>query len=154
MRPTRYFEDYALGDVFVTDSATITEGQILQFARAFDTQTFHTNLEESGGGPFGGLIGSGLQTLNFSMALFFKLQLVQPVARGGAGMDRLRWTKPLRPGDTIHVECEVIEITPPGRNPTRGAVRMRHDTYNQDGQVIMTMECIHLIATRQPEAAQ
>ena len=71
MRPTRYFDDYALGDVFVTDSVTVTESQILRFAREFDTQVFHTNLHETEGGPFGGLIGSGIQTFNLSFALFF-----------------------------------------------------------------------------------
>lgn len=153
MRATRYFEDYALGDVFVTDSVTVTEGQILRFAREFDTQVFHTNLDAAGDGPFGGLIGSGIQTFNLSFALFFKLQLVQPVARGGAGVDRLRWTRPLRPGDTIHAECEVIELTPSARNPERGAVRMRHDTFNQDGEIILTFECVHLLATRGHRAA-
>ena len=148
MRPTRYFDDYALGDVFVTDSVTVTEGQILRFARENDTQVFHTNLDAAEDGPFGGLIGSGIQTFNISFALFFKLQLVQPVARGGAGVDRLRWTRPLRPGDTIHVECEVIELTPSARNPERGAVRMRHDTFNQRGEIVLTYECVHLLATR------
>lgn len=148
MRQTRYFEDYALGDVFVTDSVTVTEGQILRFARENDTQVFHTNIDAAEDSAFGGLIGSGIQTFNLSFALFFKLQLVQPVAMGGAGVDRLRWTRPLRPGDTIHVDCEVIELTPSERHPERGAVRMRHDTKNQSNETILTYECVHLLATR------
>ena len=148
MRPTRYFDDYALGDRFITDSVTVTEGQILRFAREYDTQLFHTNLEAAGAGPFGGVIASGFQTINLSFALFFKLQLVQPVAMGGAGIDGLRWLKPLRAGDTIHVDCEVIDLTPSASRPDRGTVRMRHDTYNQDGDRIMTLECLHILQAR------
>lgn len=150
-RETRHFDDYSVGDRFVTDALTVTEGHILSFARAYDTQTFHINAA-AGEGPFGGVIGSGFQTLNLSFALFFKLQLVQPVALGGAGIDGLRWLKPLRPGDTIHVECEVLELTPSRSRPDRGTVRMRHDTLNQDGDIIMTLECLHILSTR-PQAA-
>ncbi|WP_416899307.1 MAG: MaoC family dehydratase [Minwuia sp.] len=153
MRATTYFDDYALGDRYVTDSVTVTEGQILRFAREYDTQLFHTNVAAADESHFGGLIGSGFQTLNLSFALFFKLQLVQPAAVGGAGIDGLRWRKPLRPGDTIHVECEVIDLVPSASRPDRGTVRMRHDTFNQDGDVIMTLECLHILQTRAGAAA-
>ncbi|ANK82921.1 MAG: hypothetical protein TEF_20525 [Rhizobiales bacterium NRL2] len=151
-RQIRYFDDYRVGDRFVTDSVTVTEGQILQFARAFDTQTFHVNVDEAGDGPFGGVIGSGFQTLNLSFALFFRLQLVQPVALGGAGIDGLRWLKPLKPGDTIRVACEVIELIPSRSRPDRGTVRMRHDTLNQADETIMTLECLHILKTRGAES--
>lgn len=148
MRETRYFDDYRVGDRYVTDGVTVTEGQILSFARAGDTQTFHTNLAEAEAGPFGGVIASGMQTLNLSFALVFKLQLVQPVAMGGAGIDGLRWLKPLKPGDTIHVECEVVELIPSRSRSDRGTVRMRQDTVNQHGETIMTLECLHILKAR------
>lgn len=150
MRAIRYFDDYELGDRFVTDAVTITEGMITRFARAFDTQLFHTNLPAAAESGFGGLIGSGLQTLNFSFALFFRMELVQPVALGSPGFDRLRWLKPLRPGDTIHVDCEVIGLNPSRSRPDRGIVLMRHDTLNQAGETIMSFECMHLLRRRPP----
>jgi acyl dehydratase len=122
---------------------------ILQFARMYDTQVFHTNLDKAADSNFGGLIGSGLQTLNFSFALFFRLELVQPVALGGPGLDNLRWTRPLRPGDTIHVDCEVIGMRPSASKPDRGMLTMRHDTFNQDGELVMTFDCMHLLRRRQ-----
>ncbi len=149
MRPIRYFDDYVVGDRFVTDSVTITEGMILQFARMYDTQVFHTNLDQAAQSNFGGLIGSGLQTLNFSFALFFRLELVQPVALGGPGLDNLRWTRPLRPGDTIHVVCEVTQARASRSKPDRGMLTMRHDTFNQADELILTFDCMHLLRRRE-----
>ncbi len=151
MRQTRYYDDYQLGDVFVTDSLTVTEGQIMAYARAHDTQLFHTNIPAAGAGHFGGIIAGGFQTLSLSFALFFKLQLVQPVAVGGAGMEHVRWLKPLKGGDTMHMVCTVIGLKRGrGRQP-RGTVRMRHDVLNQHDEIILTLECLHMMRARSPE---
>ena len=148
MRETRYFDDYALGDVFVTDSTTVTDGQIMAHARVYDTNRFHVDAEAAGASHFGGVIASGFQTMTIAYALFFKLQLVQPVAVGGAGMERVRWTKPLRGGDTIHMVCTVTGLKRNrGRSP-RGTVRMRHDVLNQHDEIILTMECLHMMQAR------
>lgn len=149
MRPVRFFDDYVVGDRFVTDSVTVTEGMILQFGRGFDTQLFHTNVDAASDSNFGGLIGSGLQTLNLSFALFFRMELVQPVALGSPGLDNVRWMQPLRPDDTIHVICEVLEARPSRSKPDRGMIIMRHDTFRHDDTRIMTFNCMHLLRRRQ-----
>ena len=147
--PDMYFDDFAVGQRFVTRAMTISEAAILDFAERYDPQPFHLDAEYAKATHFGGLIASGFQTLAVSFALFLRLGLLEIANLGSPGMDEVRWLKPLRPGDTIRQVAEVIEVSPSRSKPDRGVVRMRHDTLNQKDEVIMTAVCMHMLKRRE-----
>jgi acyl dehydratase len=140
-----WFEDFTMGQTFRTGGITVSEAAILDFAFVYDPQPMHIDAVTAGTGPFGGLIASGFQTLSLSCSLFFRLGLVAESNLGSPGMDELRWTKPLRPGDTIRAAAEVIAIKPSASKPDRGVITMRHDTFNQRDELILTMRAMHLL---------
>jgi len=143
-----FFEELSIGDRFETPGTTMTADRIVRFARVNDQQLFHINLDQADDAHFGGLIASGIQTMQISFALFFGLNLVQEAAFGGAGIDRLRWKKPVRADDTIRVICEVLDCKTRSPAAGTGLITMRHDTLNQHDDVVMTMECHHILKKR------
>ncbi|HEX6958540.1 MAG TPA: MaoC family dehydratase [Ferrovibrio sp.] len=143
-----YFDDLHIGQRFVTPGMTISAAQILDFARQYDPQPFHIDAEAAGRTEFGGLIASGFHTLSLSFSLFFRLNVFAAANLGSPGMEEIRWLKPLRPGDTIHAAAEVVALKPSQSKPDRGIVTMRHDTFNQDGALILTVTCLHRLKRR------
>ena len=117
-----YFEDFAVGDTFVTDSESVSEEQIIRFAKEWDPQPFHTDIEAANRHELGGLIASGLHTLAVSFRLFIATQILAACNIAGAGLDNLRWPRPVRPGDILHVEVETTEVRPSRSRPDRGSV--------------------------------
>ncbi|MDQ5988080.1 MAG: hypothetical protein CSYNP_03833 [Syntrophus sp. SKADARSKE-3] len=133
-----YFEDFEVGDCFESPGMTLTESMIIDFAMHFDPQTFHTNVEAAKTSLYGGLIASGMHTF----ALSFRLVLLTGVLTnnlGSQGIDELRWMLPVRPGDTLHVEAEVIEIRASASRPDRGNVRFKYTTLNQRDEKVQTV---------------
>jgi acyl dehydratase len=148
-----YFDDIHPGDRFESPAVTVTEGQILDFAQLYDPQPFHLDRAAAARTEFGGLIASGFHTLALSFSLFFRLRVIEEANMGSPGMEEVRWLKPLRPGDSIHIVAEVVEVRPSQSKPDRGIIRMRHDTFNQDGALIMTVNCLHRLRRRAEAAA-
>lgn len=111
------------------------EGQVKGFAREFDPQPFHLDDEAAKATLFGGLAVSGLHTAAVTMRLLVQSGL--PIAGGiiGSGGE-LNWLKPTRPGDTLSVVSEIVEITPSRSRPDRGSVRVRRETRNQHGDIV------------------
>jgi acyl dehydratase len=144
----RYFEDFAVGDTFTTLGITFTESMIVDFAVTYDPQAFHVNAEAAKAGPFGGLIASGFQTLALGFRQVLDLGVLRGGSMGSPGMDELRWTRPVRPGDTIRAKGEVVETKPSGSKPDRGTVRIRYAFVNQDDATVMTMSCMHILKRR------
>jgi acyl dehydratase len=143
-----YFDDFAEGMRFETMGMTVGEAAILDFAERYDPQPFHLDAEAAARTPFGGLIASGFQTLSLTFALFFRLRLLERANLGSPGLEEVKWLKPLRPGDTIRSVIEVVEVRPSRSKPDRGIVRMRHDTYNQRGELILSALCLHMLRRR------
>jgi acyl dehydratase len=143
-----YFDDLLPGHRFTTPGVTVSEAQILDFARVYDPQPFHIDSEAARDTEFGGLIASGFHTLSLSFAQFFRLEVFAKANLGSPGMEDLRWLKPLRPGDTIRVEAEVMEVKPSQSKADRCIVVMRHDTFNQRGELILTVTCLHRLKRR------
>lgn len=135
----RYLEDLAVGDRFMTPSAQVSPADIVDFATRFDPQPMHLDPGLAERGPLGGLSASGWHTT----ALVMKLTIAaEPLGGGpvlGLGVDELRWPNPVRPGDTITAELEVVSITPSRSKPTHGVVRIRTTAKNQKGEVVLTM---------------
>jgi acyl dehydratase len=130
-----YLDDLRIGQQFVSQSHEIDEDQIIRFAREFDPQPFHLDEAAAKRTAFGGLVASGWHTAALTMRLL--VEGGAPIAGGmvGAGGE-ITWLKPTRPGDTLQVYSEVVEIIPSRSRPDRGIVTIRMETRNQHGDVL------------------
>ena len=144
----KYFEDFDVGHRFKTSAVTLDETQIVEFARQHDPQPFHIDAEAARQSPYGGLIASGFQTLLEA----FKLTLAEggwaEASMGSPGMEAVEWRKPVRPGDRLHVEAEVLKSTPSKSKPDRGFTVIRCDVVNQAGDVAMSYTSTHILRRR------
>jgi acyl dehydratase len=130
-----YLEDLHVGQRFMSGTYHISEAQVRAFAQEFDPQPFHLDEAAARASIFGGLAASGWHTAAIAMRLLVTGGL--PLGNGiiGLGGD-LAWPKPTRPGDTLHVESEVIEILPSRSKPNQAVVRVRSTTMNQNGEAV------------------
>ena len=135
MRDILYLEDLKPGQHFKTGSHALTEDEIKAFARDYDPQPFHTDPEAARHSFFGGLAASGWHTAAISMRL--QVDSGPALAGGmiGASME-LAWPRPTRPGDILHVESEILEVTPSRSKPDRGFITLKSQTLNQSGEVL------------------
>jgi acyl dehydratase len=136
---TRYFDDFAPGQVFELGGRTVTKEDIVAFARDYDPQFLHVDEGAAAAGPFGGLIASGWHTGALWMRMYVDALLRDSVSMGSPGIEELRWLQPVRPGDTLHGRLTVLETAPSERRPDRGTVRSRGEMLNQRGEVVLTM---------------
>ncbi|MBM2884254.1 MaoC family dehydratase [Chromobacterium phragmitis] len=137
-----YFEDLQLGQRFFSAEHTLSEAEIIAFARQFDPQPFHTDPEAAKQTFFNGLAASGWHTSSLTMRLVAESELGK-AANGLIGMkiDKMRWPQPTRPGDTLQVEVEVLDKRRSGSQPGFGVVKVKWTTRNQDDAVAMQLEC-------------
>ncbi|HEX8805773.1 MAG TPA: MaoC/PaaZ C-terminal domain-containing protein [Candidatus Aquilonibacter sp.] len=134
----RFYEDFAVGDVIETARYKVATDEALAFAKAYDPQSFHLDAAAAEKSFFKKLVISGWQTAAITMRLLVDLWKAGGGELIGMGVDDLRWTAPVAPGDELRVRSEVIETkTWPGGKP-RGIVRFRNETINQDDVVVMT----------------
>jgi acyl dehydratase len=151
---TRWFEEFHVGDKFATRGVTLTESQIVDFALTYDPQHMHVDAMAAEAGPFGGLIASGFQTLALSFRLFYDLGLVVESNIVGPGMDEVRWTAPVKPGDTIRTAVEVIEARESSSKPDRGTIRFQFTVLNQRDETVMIYKAITIIRKRPGSGAE
>ena len=145
-----YWEDFTPGRVFETATRTLSEQDIVRFAREYDPQTYHTDVEAARNSPFGGLIASGWQTCGVAMRLMCDGYLLETSCVGSPGLEELRWLKPVRPGDTLRLKTTVVESTPSSKQPNRGTVLFRWEILNQNGEVALLMVGRQLFLRRAP----
>ena len=145
MRRDWWFEDFAVGQRFATAGCTLSEAQILDFAWTYDPQPIHIDREAAAAGPFGGLIGSGFQTLLVAFRLVYQERIINAASLGSPGLDEIRWPRAVRPGDTLRVAAEVVEVRPSRSKPDRGLVIIAYTVHNQDEDVVMTFRAMHLL---------
>jgi acyl dehydratase len=144
----KYFEDFEPGDRFISSGVTVTESMIIDFALAYDPQPFHVDPGAAAASHFGGLIASGIQTLALGFRLFLQLGLFRVCGLGSPGLDELRWLQPVRPGDTIHSEVEVIEARPSRSKPNRGMLVFAFKIRNQRDEGVLSMRNMQLTLRR------
>ena len=141
--PGLYLDDLYVGQRFTSGSFHMTEAKIKSFAAEFDPQPFHLDQAAAKASVFGGLAASGWHTAAVAMRLLVDGGL--PFGNGiiGLGGD-LAWPKPTRPGDTLHVESEILEIVPSRSKPNQANVKVRSTTLNQDGEAVhsFTSKCL------------
>ncbi len=130
-----YLEDVFVGQRFVTTAHTLTEAAIKAFAREYDPQPFHLDEAAAKDSFFGGLAASGWHTAAITMRLQVESGLNIAGGMIGAGGE-LSWPKPVRPGDTLHVESEVLAVTPSRSKPERGFITLKSETKNQKEEVV------------------
>ena len=132
---TLYFEDFTLGRTFRPSPVTLSEADIIAYARQYDPQAIHTDPVAALDGPFGGLIASGHQTLAVAFGAWIRLGHFADSSLGGPALDEARWTAPVRPGDTLLTTVEVIEARPLRSRPDRGIVCILISIANSAGPV-------------------
>ena len=144
----RYLEDLSVGFRFTTGTLTVTEAEIKEFAGRYDPQPFHLDDAAARQTLFGGLAASGWHTAAMTMRLL--VEGGAPLAWGiiGGGGE-IAWPRPTRAGDVLHVEGEVMEITPSKSKPDRGMVLMRSRTLNQNGEEVQ-VTTMKLVVPRRP----
>jgi acyl dehydratase len=149
MASDRYFDDYRAGTVEQLGPITVSEEEILEFARRYDPQPFHTDPEAARRSPYGGLIASGWHTSALMMRLFADHYLGES-SLGSPGVDELRWPAPVRPGDTLTLRVEILETRLSRSKPDRGIVRTRIELFNQHAVLALSATAVNLIAVRPP----
>ena len=134
----RFLEDLKVGERFQSDQYIVTEEQIVTFAREFDPQPFHIDLKIAEKSIFKGLAASGWHTAAITMRLFVQ---ATNFAEGavGLGVDELRWPTAVRPGDSLWVEVEIVDLRASRSKPGHGIIRIRNVTRNQRGEIVQTM---------------
>ena len=143
-----YLDDLQPGQRFVSGSHALDEAQIKDFAARFDPQPFHLDETAADASLFAGLAASGWHTAAITMRLL--VGGGAPVAGGviGAGGE-INWPRPTRPGDILHVESEIVDVTPSRSRPERGMVTLRSETRNQRGEVVQVLTA-KLVVPRRP----
>ncbi len=132
----RYLEDFTVGQTFGSGRLRIDEEQIRRFASEFDPQPFHLDDKAARDTIFRGLAASGWHTAALTMRLLVEGELKPAGGIIGAAIDELRWPRPVRPGDELRVESEVLEVRPSKSRPEQGMIKVRSTTLNESGEAV------------------
>jgi len=132
---------------FKSGEATVSREDIKRFAAEFDPQPFHLDEDAAEKSILKGLAASGWHTAAIAMRLAAETRPFGPHPLFGAGVDELRWLKPVRPGDTLHLEGEVIELVP-SQSKRQGIARIRWTAYNQHDDAVYTFNPIAIVPRR------
>ena len=146
----RYLEDFAVGQTFGSGRLRIDKEQIFAFAAEFDPQPFHLDEASARHSIFGGLAASGWHTAAVTMRLLLDSDVKPAGGIIGAGLDECRWPRPVRPGDELRIECEVIEVRPSKSRPEQGLIKLRTTTLNQDGEAVL-VHVLNLVVLRRKD---
>jgi len=143
-----YLEDFAVGQKHVSGSLRLDAEAIKAFARQFDPQPFHLDEESGRGSLFDGLAASGWHTAALTMRLLVDSPLKPAGGIIGTRAEELQWPRPVRPGDELHVEAEVLEVRPSRSRPGEGYVKFRSTTLNQRGEPVQALVMNLLVRSR------
>lgn len=142
----RWFEDYAEGDVREYGTITLSQEEIVAFARDYDPQHIHTDPGWAATGPFQGLIASGIQTLGVFMRLYANHYLTKSGSLASPGVDEVRWPRPVRPGDELRLRTETVQTRLSRSKPDRGLVVTYVELLNQHDEAVLTQSVMNLVA--------
>ncbi|GER13913.1 MaoC family dehydratase [Variovorax boronicumulans] len=145
------FADFHAGQVIEAGPYVLTEAELVQFARAYDPQWFHTDAEAAAGSPFGGLIASGWHTCSIAMRLVVEAALAGSESFASPGLEHVRWPNPVRPGDALRLVADVIEVRRSEKRPTLGILRWRWRLFNQRALVVLDTEVTSLFKLSAPD---
>jgi acyl dehydratase len=144
----RYFDDYLPGATYDCGSFSVSEDEIVSFAKRFDPQPFHVDPGAAARGPFGGLVASGWHTAALVMRQLVDHYLSAEASLGSPGLDEIRWPNPVRPGDTLRVRATVMEARRSLSKPDRGIMKTVVEAADQDGRTVMRAIAINFLRVR------
>ena len=142
------FEDFVPGSVRTSGTVLVTEEEIIEFAKRYDPQVFHTDPVAARDSIYGGLVASGWHTAAMAMRLIVENYLSGVASVGSPGVDEVRWLKPVRPGDKLSVRVTVLEAGRSESKPDRGIVRSLVEVLNQDMAVVMSFKGVTMVLCR------
>ena len=145
-----WLEELAPGQKFVSETLRVDAVAIKAFATQFDPQPFHLDEDAARGSFFGGLAASGWHTAALSMRLLVGSGFRPAGGIIGSRADELSWSRPVRPGDELHVEAEVLEVRRSKSRPGQGFVKCRTTTLNQNGEPVQVLVMNLLVQARAP----
>jgi acyl dehydratase len=143
-----YFEDFQVGQELRLGGRTVTEEEIIAFARQFDPQPFHVDHDAAAASIFKGVIASGWHTCSMMMRMVVDGLLSHSSSMGSPGLDSIRWLKPVRAGDTLSVVYITKEVRPSASKPDRGVVVSVWQASNQHGDIVATVEGMGMFGRR------
>ena len=143
-----YFEDFHVGQAIESAKKTLGEAEIVDFARNYANLPYHTDPEAAARSMFDGIVAPGYQTASLTFGLFVDTGTFRACGMGSPGIDKLRWLKPVRAGDTLQVFAEIVEVSPAREERGRDAVRIAYETRNQNGEAVMTLTSLHFVRRR------
>ncbi len=152
MSAARYLDDFRVGERWVSEPVTLSAEEIIAFGKANDPQPIHTDVERALRGPFGSLVASGWQIAALSMHVFVQAGGYGETPVVGLGIHELRWLKPVRPGDRLVVEREIVGIRRSETRRDRGVLRTRVLVRNQHGDIVMSLYTLGRVPAR-PDGA-
>ena len=145
----RYLDDFTVGQIYrTTGRKRVTAEEIKRFAQEYDPQPFHLDEAAARGSFFGGLAASGWHTAGMTMRLLVDSDFKAANGLIGAGFEDLRWPRPVRAGDELCVETEVLEVRASNSRPDIGLVKFRMTTLNQHGETVQVGICNLVVPTR------
>jgi acyl dehydratase len=144
----RWCEDYPEGAIFDIGEIAVDEQEVLDFARRFDPQPFHTDPVAAAASHFGGIIASGWHTASLMMRLLATNFLSPVSSLGSPGVDELRWLRPVRPGDVLRGSVTVLSARRSASKPDRGLIESRIEMHNQQGELVFSTRAVSLLRCR------
>jgi acyl dehydratase len=144
-----YLEDFAVGQTYGSRRLRVDEARMKAFATEFDPQPFHLDHKAAHSTIFGGLAASGWHTAAMTMRLLTEGELKPAGGIIGLGFDEFRWPKPVRAGDELRVESEILEVRPSKSRPDQGLVKVRTTTFNQNNEAVQ-VTVGNLLVPRRP----
>lgn len=146
----RYFEDYEPGATYVLGQFSLNQEEIVEFARRFDPQPFHVDPKAAKASHYGGIIASGWHTGSCMMRLLVDHFLSPVASLGSPGLEEIRWSRPVRPGEVMTVRVTVEQARRSQSKPDRGLIHSRMEVTNEGGEVAMSVRGVNLTLCRTP----
>jgi acyl dehydratase len=143
-----YFEDFPVGQIREYGDFEVNALRIKAFAEQFDPQPFHLDEQAAQATMAGGLIASGWHTAVMLHRMNYEGFLKRMASQGGLGVEEIKWTKPVRPGDRLSAKCTVAAARPSKSRPELGIVDFAFEVFNQKGETVMTETLIALVERR------
>lgn len=148
-----YWEDLPAGKVIDFGPREVERDEIIEFGRRYDPQPFHTDEAAAKQSIYGGLIASGWHTCGIVMRMLYDGLLSRAASLGSPGVDAVRWLKPVRPGDRLHARMTIVEAHASRSKPDRGTIKSKWEVFNQNDELVMTMEGVGMYRRRDTEDA-
>jgi acyl dehydratase len=143
-----YFEDFHAGQEIDLGTCTVTEEEIIDFAKRFDPQPFHVDVDAAARSIYGGVIASGWHTCSMMMRMVVDGLMAKSASMGSPGLDGVRWLAPVRAGDSLNVRYQTTQVKASNSKPDRGVVWSKWVAINQHGETVCTVEGMGMFARR------